>query len=598
MTLGGRKFAWRVWDPSEQPLQGDVMAIDTETHLIEESYIPPDLVVMQVCNGSTVDLVPYSSADTYLRYLDQFNPKAVYVFFNACFDYFVLKEHAVLKKAAAEDRLLDMRIRWMLQQLVVKGFYPEGGTSLENVTKEVLNESLDKDEDLRLAFRQNEIPTRKQLVYAAKDAAATYLLYERIPPQATETDQTRASLAFEDMTNRGFRVDVDRFNKLSEIFGKVMDQSEFKLTQFGYPAYSEPTAAKHYFNKFCRCVGADPVDSSPKLGRLKGVFSIAIAAMAGPKEKVMGSIRDGIAYMTGKDYNKNKSKVQESFESTCKAVGAEAFLEITSVRPLLMLLCILGEEIHKEDYDYGRALMKLSGEYENNGGWADNCKKSGKVDFMQSHLEEIERKTGLKLPRTESGKISLAQDQFWFYDANDLKDPLITEYIKFKHLEKMLSGFLDAKIIKPDGRTHAYVKILMKTGRVSMAKPNLQQLPKDHALREMFIASPGHVLITSDYSQVELCALAETCYVRYGESKMRDRINAGICLHSYLAAMTDGKIDDTNGYVEGDEESLKRVLAIIAPYKNDKELEKKRSIAKAGNFGKGLKFPTFSLYYM
>jgi len=51
----------------------------------------------------------------------------------------------------------------------------------------------------------------------------------------------------------------------------------------------------------------------------------------------------------------------------------------------------------------------------------------------------------------------------------------------------------------------------------------------------MYMAKPGHVLYAADYSQVELCTLAETCLEWLGKSVMADVINSGVDLHRWFA---------------------------------------------------------------
>ena len=60
----------------------------------------------------------------------------------------------------------------------------------------------------------------------------------------------------------------------------------------------------------------------------------------------------------------------------------------------------------------------------------------------------------------------------------------------------------------------------------------------------MFIPSPGYLLVSVDYAQLELCALAESCYRRFGNSKLMETINAGMDCHKYMATFYTGKSID------------------------------------------------------
>jgi len=55
-------------------------------------------------------------------------------------------------------------------------------------------------------------------------------------------------------------------------------------------------------------------------------------------------------------------------------------------------------------------------------------------------------------------------------------------------------------------------------------------------VRQAYVARPGHVLCSVDYSSLELCTLAQTCFDLFGQSVMMEMINRGVDLHSYLGA--------------------------------------------------------------
>jgi DNA polymerase-1 len=129
----------------------------------------------------------------------------------------------------------------------------------------------------------------------------------------------------------------------------------------------------------------------------------------------------------------------------------------------------------------------------------------------------------------------------------------------------MLSTYLNDKMIGADGRVHPFFSPLVKTGRTSCSKPNIQNVPRDEGLRNIYIPAPDCVLFANDYSQVELCALAQSCYQRFGKSRMRELINDGEDLHKWF-----GQIIKKNDSRPESEKST------------DKEY---RQLAKVPNFG-------------
>jgi DNA polymerase I-like protein with 3'-5' exonuclease and polymerase domains len=117
--------------------------------------------------------------------------------------------------------------------------------------------------------------------------------------------------------------------------------------------------------------------------------------------------------------------------------------------------------------------------------------------------------------------------------------PAIGLLVARAKIAKMVSNFgrpLLAKINPVTGRLHCNLKISgAKSGRFSCANPNLQQIPARGELgafmRSIFIASPGHILIGADYSQLELRVLAAVS----GDAAMNAAFTNGQDLHAITA---------------------------------------------------------------
>jgi DNA polymerase-1 len=110
----------------------------------------------------------------------------------------------------------------------------------------------------------------------------------------------------------------------------------------------------------------------------------------------------------------------------------------------------------------------------------------------------------------------------WSTSASVLED-LATEgndfarrILDWRQLAKLKSTYADALpgfVNKETGRVHtSYSLAATTTGRLSSSEPNLQNIPvrneAGRKIRKAFVASPGHVLISADYSQIELRLLA------------------------------------------------------------------------------------------
>lgn len=136
-----------------------------------------------------------------------------------------------------------------------------------------------------------------------------------------------------------------------------------------------------------------------------------------------------------------------------------------------------------------------------------------------------------------------------------------------------------------------YFNALMATGRTS-GSDGMQQPPRKGRYRESFVARPGKVLASVDYSQVELCALGQLWLWLFGESDMADAINAGLDLHVVFGLLYDklAAALDAEGFEADDFEG--RYARAMQAKENKKDplakiLKDARQWAKAGNFGFG-----------
>src|SRR5499425_1399852 len=116
--------------------------------------------------------------------------------------------------------------------------------------------------------------------------------------------------------------------------------------------------------------------------------------------------------------------------------------------------------------------------------------------------------------------------------------------LDYRQLTKLKSTYVDAlpALIKPStGRLHTtFGQTGTATGRLSSANPNLQNIPirteLGRGIRAAFIADPGHVLLTADYSQIELRLLAHFS----GDSLLVEAYRRSEDIHTLTASQVFG----------------------------------------------------------
>ncbi|WP_426397699.1 DNA polymerase I [Ralstonia sp. R-29] len=167
-----------------------------------------------------------------------------------------------------------------------------------------------------------------------------------------------------------------------------------------------------------------------------------------------------------------------------------------------------GERLAKQSNEIGLRLIELEAEAHKLAGQPFNLsspKQIGDIFFNQMKLPVI-KKTASGAPSTDEEVLQkLAEDY-----------PLPKLLLDYRGLAKLKSTYTDKlpKMVNPrTGRVHTtYGQATAVTGRLASTDPNLQNIPvrteEGRRIREAFIAPEGSMIVSADYSQIELRIMA------------------------------------------------------------------------------------------
>jgi DNA polymerase-1 len=145
---------------------------------------------------------------------------------------------------------------------------------------------------------------------------------------------------------------------------------------------------------------------------------------------------------------------------------------------------------------------------------------------IQEHAgEEFNVNSNLQLQRILFEKLALPKTRRiktgYSTDAAELEKlagshPIVASLLEYREVSKLKNGFTEMLLALIDPESHrihtTYEQTTAATGRLSSTAPNLQNIPirgeLGRQIRRAFIAPPGHVLLSADYSQIELRVLA------------------------------------------------------------------------------------------
>jgi DNA polymerase-1 len=287
-----------------------------------------------------------------------------------------------------------------------------------------------------------------------------------------------------------------------------------------------------------------------------GYTPVSITKLIGPKGKNQGNMRD-VPVEQVVDYAAEDADVTlqlaNVFRPMLKELNAEELARDVE-NPLVYVLADIEKEGVKIDIEtlinYSKELETDIRKFEQNV--YDKCgvtfnlaspKQLGEVLFDKLQLDP-------KAKKTKTGQYQTGEDVLL---ALAHKSDIVQDILDFRQLQKLKSTYVDALplLVNPKtGRVHtSYNQAVAATGRLSSNNPNLQNIPirsdRGREVRKAFIPrDENHVLLSADYSQIELRIIADISK----EENMLDAFIKGIDIHTATAARVYGiTIEEVTG---------------------------------------------------
>lgn len=618
---------WESGDPF--PSLGPSVGVDTETELITDTMKDPPVVVTGVFDPSsqTCWIIYWYDTAEFMRQLNERNIQQRY--FNLGFDEQVINNEDSTKSlltAIEVGRVRDMQVRVHCHEMATVGFIRGNLHNLAGCALHFLNCTLDKgdpddyENSARMTFRRYNPDgtiyriTEEQAKYLPFDCISTWCLGEAIKEQPTEVQHTKGMCVLAHISTNGLKIDPTVFDFLENKLVAARDDARKQLLTFGFPdpykdQKNENAEQKHLlfeeYSRMCRIFGLpnctrQVVDEDGKLDYIglpnkkakRLMLTYMYNFMDNPDE-----CYDLVACVHEACENPKMTfgKKQEAvYDELCEKYELLAFDAASKEIVMNALLGHILQSLNKQwtsgyakehGFSFESAVEETCQFMDDHADWLTATESIGPRKFFQQHVKKLmARNPDLELETTpKSGDIKLTLKDKWRLEDQGIEDKFLDAYVDFNHCQKYISTYMNREFIKSDGRVHPRFTNILRTGRTSCSAPNVQNLPsrdKAYPLKNCYVPYDGMILCATDFSFIELCAFAQSCYSRFGFSVMRDVINAGLDPHRWFGGVMEKII--TPDLTHKDDpvwvEEMKKFLKENVP-------DALRQKAKAANFG-------------
>lgn len=196
-------------------------------------------------------------------------------------------------------------------------------------------------------------------------------------------------------------------------------------------------------------------------------------------------------------------------------------------------VCVSMDTLRALELKYGEKIERLTKEIYVLAGESFNIaspKQLGDILFDKLALEHGKKtKTGYSVSEDVLSKLAPTQ-------------PIVQKVLEYRHFAKLQSTYVvGLQPLVSRGRIHTeFNQCITTTGRLSSTNPNLQNLPtrgeEARDVKSAFIPSEGNVLVSADYSQIELRVLAHMS----GDEQLIEAFKSNVDIHAITASQILG----------------------------------------------------------
>lgn len=519
-----------------------VVAFDTETELICYENPVPDLICMTYSTAGTMTgsiKTPWEH-DIRQQFIDAIESGQHLVGHNVAFDISILVfkypdllpyflkalENGQVHDTLLREKLLMLTLYGNFEMIENNGCIQRLGYKLVDLEKKYLNldrSDLKNDADAprtNYAMYKN-VPLNKWpspfISYAIDDAVNTGLIYEAQEKAREHCIEITANDPFNVET---FRVKISVALRLLECAGSRLDPEEVeKVSEQFTTSYNQPRLRNPLLEAGLL------VKAVPEMPYAKGTKEHASFC---------------IGHKDHPDYNKSK-KVKDC---TCPLKMKKGKKETNPTKPLFKYIWNLAyhnPNIQAWPSDSCVSSLKKSGLY--------NDVINEKAFTSAVIKSSVDKNNKAILP----GDVKLKTDAEWSSSFSHL-DPLLSIWAERRALRKIITDYLPKMYVNHEDGTKTPAEIirgsfypLCLTGRSSSSAsklyPSRNEQNVDPRVRPCTIPRENNIIVSTDYSGMELGTLAQKCINLFGSSVLGDKINAGIDTHAYLAAQIAVTLD-------------------------------------------------------